>query len=166
MRIDLGLERRLHPEARVDYVIYALNFMAKFAFSSPRCALYHMPFVAGRFKIGSSGGSMKPFYTQPILNSPYHEPTRHHALGDDGQPLDQPPIIGRRRSHYIVPVPAARKKTRAAQAAQAELLLDAEGSGETRYNPSVIVNEIRSHVSAWRKLPHSADWGGNVQTGL
>ncbi len=102
---------------------------------------------------------MKPFYTQPILNSPYHEPTRHHALGEDGQPLDQPPIIGRRRSHYMVPVPAARKKTRAAQAAQADLPLDAEGGGETRYNPSVIVNEIRSHVGAWRRLPQSADWG-------
>lgn len=100
---------------------------------------------------------MKPFYAQPILNSPYHEPTRHHALDENGQPLDMPPIIGRRRSRYMVPVPAARRQK--VRAVQAELLLDDEGGGETRYNPSVIVNEIRSHVSAWRKLPHSADWG-------
>jgi type III restriction enzyme len=32
----------------------------------------------------------KPFYEQPVLNSPYYVPTRHHALGPDGQPLDDP----------------------------------------------------------------------------
>ena len=53
---------------------------------------------------------MKPFYKQPVLNSPYRVPTRHHALGDDGQPLDQPPIVGRRRSKYMVPVPKGRKQ--------------------------------------------------------
>jgi Type III restriction enzyme, res subunit. len=99
---------------------------------------------------------MKPFYTQPILNSPYHEPTRHHALDDDGQPLDLPPIFGRRRSRYVVPVPSARRQR--PQKIQAELLLD-DGDGDTRYNPSVIVNEIRSHVSGWRRLPQAADWG-------
>lgn len=34
----------------------------------------------------------KPFYQDPILNSPYLVPKRHHALGQDGQPLDHPPI--------------------------------------------------------------------------
>ena len=29
----------------------------------------------------------KPFYAEPILNSPYLPPTRHHALDEDGQPL-------------------------------------------------------------------------------
>lgn len=100
---------------------------------------------------------MKPFYTQPVLNSPYHEPSRHHALGEDGQPLGLEPILGRRRSRYMVPVPAARRQK--ARSTQAELLLDEQGGGETRYNPSVIVNEIRSHVDGWRRLPHAADWG-------
>ena len=32
-----------------------------------------------------------PFFEQPILNSPYDEPTRHHSLDAEGQPLDEPP---------------------------------------------------------------------------
>ncbi len=47
---------------------------------------------------------MKPLYTQPILNSPNHALTRHHALGDDGHPLDHPPIAALRRLRYMVPV--------------------------------------------------------------
>ena len=52
------------------------------------------------------------FFEQPILNSPYLVPTRHHALDDDGQPLDLPPVGGRRKSKLITPVPKARKKQR------------------------------------------------------
>jgi len=50
------------------------------------------------------------FYEQPILNSPYEPPSRHHALDDDGQPLDEPPREGNRLSKLITPVPKARKK--------------------------------------------------------
>jgi hypothetical protein len=38
------------------------------------------------------------FCEKPILNSPYAEPARHHALDKDGQPADEPPRAGRRRS--------------------------------------------------------------------
>ena len=38
------------------------------------------------------------FFEEPILNSPYAEPTRHHALDQDGQPTDKPPEKGRWRS--------------------------------------------------------------------
>lgn len=98
---------------------------------------------------------MKPFYDQPILNSPYHIPTRHHALDDDGQPLDQAPFAGRRRSRYMVPVPKSRKQS--PKAAQPELLFE-DGDATTSYNPSVIVNEIRTYVEAWRGLRDPADW--------
>jgi hypothetical protein len=74
-----------------------------------------------------SGGEplSKPFYEQPVLNSPYLVPTRHHALDKDGRPLDQPPIEGRRRCGYVVPVPAARRQHRDG-GAQAALNLDTE----------------------------------------
>jgi type III restriction enzyme len=49
------------------------------------------------------------FYEQPILNSPYEEPALHHALDEEGQPTDNPPITGRRRSERISPVPKPRK---------------------------------------------------------
>lgn len=111
--------------------------------------------------LGCSGGRMTPFYSNPILNSPYHVPTRHHALDENGQPLDLDPITGRRRSSYMVPVPAAKR--RKPRAEQSELLLD-EARGDTRYNPSVIVNEMRTYVDAWRNLPNSADWGVTPST--
>ena len=50
------------------------------------------------------------FYEQPILNSPYEAPSRHHALDHNGQPLDEPPRSGRRLSKLITPVPKAKKK--------------------------------------------------------
>ena len=50
------------------------------------------------------------FYERPILNSPYEEPTQHHALDEDGQPTDNPPIARRRRSERISPVPKAKKQ--------------------------------------------------------
>ena len=53
-----------------------------------------------------------PFFEQPILNSPYEEPTRHHPLDAEGQPLNEPPRDGRRKSELITPVPKPRKKKR------------------------------------------------------
>ena len=55
------------------------------------------------------------FYEHPILNSPYALPTRHHALDGEGQPLDLPPVDGRRRSKLITPVPRAKKKAKKAE---------------------------------------------------
>ena len=50
------------------------------------------------------------FFEQPILNSPYDEPALHHDLDDEGQPTDNPPIAGRRRSELITPVPKPKKR--------------------------------------------------------
>jgi type III restriction enzyme len=98
------------------------------------------------------------FFDYPILNSPYEEPSRHHPLDAEGQPLDLPPVEGRRRSKLITPVPKPRKR----KSKQAILDLgDAAGlsSVEQEYNPTPIINEIRSHVATWRRLPNPADWG-------
>ena len=51
------------------------------------------------------------FFEQPILNNPYEAPRFHHALDAEGQPLDAPPIEGRRRSELWTPVPKPRKKS-------------------------------------------------------
>ena len=56
------------------------------------------------------------FFEHPILNSPYTIPARHHALDEDGQPLDVPPVEGRRKSELITPVPKPRKQKRRGQA--------------------------------------------------
>jgi type III restriction enzyme len=100
------------------------------------------------------------FFEKPILNSPYEVPRLHHALDHDGQPTDAPPVQGRRRSELITPVPKPRKKKNKAE--QGKLALgDKEGlsTAEQEYNPTPIINEIRSHVASWRDLPNAADWG-------
>lgn len=102
-----------------------------------------------------------PFFEAPILNSPYCEPTRHHALDTDGQPLNVPPKDGRRPSEFITPVPKPRKSKRRTDKAQARLDLesgDGLSSDEQQYNPTPIINYIRQHVSDWRKLPQQS-WG-------
>ena len=50
------------------------------------------------------------FFEKPILNSPYEPPQWYHHLDADGQPTDNPPIAGRRRSELITPVPKPKKK--------------------------------------------------------
>jgi type III restriction enzyme len=105
------------------------------------------------------------FFDHPILNSPYDAPTRHHALDADGQPLDVPPVAGRRRSELITPVPKPRKKQR--KPGQMSFVLpDAQdlSTAEQEYNPTPIINEIRSYVASWRALPNSADWGVTAAT--
>ncbi len=73
----------------------------------------------------------------------------HHPLDKLGQPLDLPPLAGRRPSKYVVAAPRARRKGSGTQGT-----LDLEEQSDT-----AIVNEIRSSVDAWRDLPPTADWG-------
>ncbi len=100
------------------------------------------------------------FFDQPILNSRYVVPSRHHALDEEGQPLDVPPVEGRRGSKLITPVPKPRKRRR--QVAQGSLIFGDETglfSEGQEYNPTPIINEIRQHVASRRVLPNPADWG-------
>jgi type III restriction enzyme len=48
----------------------------------------------------------------PILNSPFDEPSRHFKFTDDG--ITDEIVESRRISGYFVPVPPPRKRTRQA----------------------------------------------------
>jgi len=104
------------------------------------------------------------FFEQPILNSPYEYPARHWELDDNGQPT-QHVIEKRRRADFITPIPKPRK--RKDTALQKQLLFD-EGLGlstdEQLYDPTSVINELRSHVDQWRKLPNSRDWRVTPET--
>ena len=105
------------------------------------------------------------FFEQPVLNSPYEAPRLHHALDQHGQPLDVPPVEGRRRSEIITPAPMPRVQT--GRTRQGSLALgdrDDPSAGEQEYNPTPIINEIRQHVASWRALPNPADWGVTATT--
>jgi type III restriction enzyme len=97
------------------------------------------------------------FFEQPILNSPYSYPARHWELVD-GQPTGRI-IEARRRSELITPVPMPKKRRR--KPGQEEMVFgDAHGlsTKEQEYNPTPIINEIRSCVDSWRNLPNPNDW--------
>lgn len=104
------------------------------------------------------------FFKKPILNSPYEYPSRHWELDKDGQPT-QKKIENRRRAEFITPIPKPRK--RKGMADQKEIVFD-EGKGlstsEQQYDPTSIINELRSYVDQWRKLPNPNDWKVTPET--
>lgn len=80
----------------------------------------------------------------PILNSPFAEPSRHWELDENGIPTGSP-APGRRRSEFVVPVPPPKHKVRA----QASLDLEDEYG---KRQPNDYINEIRAKVAQWRSL--------------
>ncbi|KAB7646100.1 BPTD_3080 family restriction endonuclease [Polymorphobacter fuscus] len=94
------------------------------------------------------------FFDAPILNSPYASPVRHWELDTNGQPTN---IISpsRRSSSLVSPIPKA-KKSRNAKGQQADFLADRDDLGfEQEYNPTEVINGIRSAVASWRDLTES-----------
>jgi type III restriction enzyme len=92
-----------------------------------------------------------PFFSHPILNSPYARPSRHWELDAQGQPT-QRTVESRRKAAFITPIPKPKKRKVAAQ----EVLVFNEGEGlstkEQQYHTSLI-NEVRDAVERWRALP-------------
>ena len=98
------------------------------------------------------------FFDQPILNTPYSYPSRHWELDDEGQPTNRI-IEARRRSALITPVPKPRRRRRGKD--QVEMVFnrdDGLSSEDQEYNPTPIINEIRSYVDTWRNLPSPDQW--------
>ena len=94
-----------------------------------------------------------PFFTRPILNSPYDYPARHWELDNEGQPTGK--IIGKRRPvKFVTPIPKPQK--RRGQATQ-QILFDVEQlRGKDQYDPSSIIEEVREEVDAWRAAPETS----------
>ena len=104
------------------------------------------------------------FFTQPIINSPYEYPTRHWELDAEGQPTHQL-IDRRRRAEFVTPIPKARK--RKAPGTQDALEFGDRTGVATKaqqYDPTPIINELRSHVDRWRALPSPGDWQVTPET--
>ena len=104
------------------------------------------------------------FFEKPIINSPYEYPTRHWELDGQGQPTQH--IIEQRRiAQYITPVPKPKKKKGSHE--QLDLVFN-EGMGlstqDQRYDPTPIINELRTHVDRWRSLPDPGTWKVTPET--
>ena len=106
------------------------------------------------------------FFSQPILNSPYHVPTRHWALDESGQPTQQV-IPMRRRATFITPIPKPRRRKKSET--EQQIFVFDEGKGLStqaqQYDPTSIINQVRDEVEKWRMLPNPKDWQVTAETG-
>lgn len=78
----------------------------------------------------------------PVLNSPYHEPTRHFKFSEDG--ITNEIVESRRKSSYFIPIPRPRKKGNQRSLFETEWTQD-------RIEETKLVNDIRERVALWRK---------------
>lgn len=78
----------------------------------------------------------------PIINSPYNEPTRHFRFSDEG--ITNEEVDGRRTSSYFVPIAKPKKKG-------AKQLQFDTGWTQDRIEENKLVNDIRRRVALWRK---------------
>ena len=77
----------------------------------------------------------------PIINSPFDEPTCHFRFSDEG--ITNEIVEGRRSSSHFVPIPRAKKKGK-------QLQFDTEWTKD-RTEPNPVVDRIRQRVGAWRQ---------------
>jgi len=80
----------------------------------------------------------------PVLNSPFDEPTRHFRFDAEG--ITNEVVDGRRVSSYFVPIARPKKTMGAAYQAS----FDTEWT-QDRIEENKLVNDIRRRVAMWRK---------------
>ena len=119
--------------------------------------------------MSQSEPTSNPFFDRPILNSPYEYPGRHWELDEQGQPTQQI-VETRRKAEFITPIPKPKKRKRRSKQEESEqesLVFD-EGKGlstkEQEYDPTSLINEVRSRVDAWRGLPNPNQWQVTPET--
>ena len=78
----------------------------------------------------------------PIINSPFKEPTRHFKFDIDG--ITDEVVESRRISHYFIPIAQPKKKGK-------QLNLDLGGLTQDRVEENKFINQIRERVKLWRR---------------
>lgn len=78
----------------------------------------------------------------PIINSPFDEPSRHFKFSDDG--ITNEIVESRRISSYFLPIAKPKKKLPKGLSSNTEWT-------ENRIEESKLVNDIRRRVGLWRK---------------
>lgn len=77
----------------------------------------------------------------PILNSPFEEPTRHFKFDQDG--ITSEIVESRRISEYFIPIARPKKKSQ-------QLEFDLGLMSRDRAEPNKLINQIRGRVASWR----------------
>jgi len=78
----------------------------------------------------------------PILNSPFAEPTRHFKFTEDG--ITDEIVEARRVSSYFIPIPRPKKKNAKQLAFETEWTAD-------RVKENDFINKVRGRVAIWRQ---------------
>jgi type III restriction enzyme len=78
----------------------------------------------------------------PVINSPFAEPTRHFRFGDEG--ITDEIVDGRRSSSYFVPIAQPKKK------GGQRSFFETEWTQE-RIQENKLINDIRRRVGPWRQ---------------
>jgi len=86
----------------------------------------------------------------PVINSPFAEPTRHFRFGDEG--ITNELLQGRRTSSYFVPIAQPRKKGQTS-------FFETEWV-EERIQENQLINDIRVRVARWRQGGEAFQIGG------
>jgi type III restriction enzyme len=76
----------------------------------------------------------------PVLNSPYEEPSRHFYFDEDG--ITDKVVASRRLSSYFIPIAKPKKKGK-------QLELDTEWTKD-RIEENKFINDVRHIISKWR----------------
>jgi len=79
----------------------------------------------------------------PVINSPFREPSRHFKFSDEG--ITNEINDGRRKSAYFIPIASPKKKGKSTQ-----MYFDTEWT-QDRIEENTFVNEVRALVTIWRK---------------
>ena len=80
----------------------------------------------------------------PVLNSPFIEPSRHFRFDDHG--ITNEIVEGRRSSGYFIPIAQPKKRGK-------QLQFDTEWTVD-RYKESEFINNVRRRVGMWRQGGH------------
>jgi type III restriction enzyme len=79
----------------------------------------------------------------PVINSPYLEPTQHFKFSDDG--ITDEIVETRRISSYFIPIAKPKKKGKSDQ-----LSFETEWT-QDRFEENKLINQIRGRVALWRQ---------------
>ncbi len=121
---------------------------------------------------GCGGGDLSqdqttsnPFFDHPILNSPYEYPPGTGSSTSTGS--------RRRRSSRPAAGPSSSRRSRSRRSGRrpprkrdsSSTRARASRRQEQQYDPTSIINEVRSHVDAWRALPNPKPVAGHAGDG-
>lgn len=91
---------------------------------------------------GEDGDVADGVIENPILNSPFREPSRHWRFADTG--ITNEVVDERRVSSYFMPIPASKVRSR-------QLELETQWTRD-RIEENRLINQVRERVAVWRSL--------------